>query len=75
MNMLIAIMGETFGQVSETSEENGLMEQVSLIADNNWLLDLQQIFDGKKFIIILTPGAKCETSLNETIECVKDCEA
>jgi hypothetical protein len=34
MNMLIAIMGETFGQVLETAVESGIREQVVLIADH-----------------------------------------
>lgn len=46
MNMLIAIMGETFGQVQEVSHESGLREQVVLIADHAWLLDLKKIFKG-----------------------------
>ena len=33
MNMLIAIMGETFAQVQEAAVENGLREQVVLIAE------------------------------------------
>ena len=44
MNMLIAIMGETFGSVSEESEESGLREQVVLIADHSWLVDLNKVF-------------------------------
>jgi hypothetical protein len=46
MNMLIAIMGETFAQVQESSEENGLLERVSLINDFIWLIDLRKIFKG-----------------------------
>lgn len=46
MNMLIAIMGETFGQVLEVSEESGLREQVVLIEDHSWLLDPRKIFKG-----------------------------
>ena len=44
MNMLIAIMGETFGAVTEKAEENGLKEQVALINDHIWLLDLKKTF-------------------------------
>jgi hypothetical protein len=40
MNMLIAIMGETFAQVSEASEESGIRERVVLISDHAWLLNL-----------------------------------
>jgi hypothetical protein len=34
MNMLIALLGETFGQVLETAVESGIREQVVLIADH-----------------------------------------
>jgi hypothetical protein len=51
MNMLIAIMGETFAQVQESAEENGLLERVNLINDFIWLIDLRKIFKGHKYII------------------------
>jgi hypothetical protein len=51
MNMLIAIMGDTFAQVLEKSVESGIKEQVALIADHDWLLNLTEIFKGKKYII------------------------
>jgi len=44
MNMLIAIMGETFGEVTEKAEQNGLKEQINLINDHIWLLDLKKTF-------------------------------
>jgi hypothetical protein len=40
MNMLIAIMSDTFAQVQEVAEERGLNEQVVLIDDHSWLLNL-----------------------------------
>lgn len=51
MNMLIAIMGDTFGKVQERGEENKLKEQVGLMADFVWLLDLAEVFDRKKYVI------------------------
>jgi len=60
MNMLIAIMGETFGQVSEASVESGIREQVVLISDHAWLLDLQKIFKGKKYVIRVRPSSSSE---------------
>lgn len=33
MNMLVAIMGQTFNDVNEASEETGLFEQITLIQD------------------------------------------
>jgi hypothetical protein len=56
MNMLIAIMGDTFGQVLEKSVETGIREQVVLISDHCWLLDLKKIFKGKKYVIRVTPS-------------------
>ena len=55
MNMLIAIMGETFAQVQEAAEQNGILERVSLINDFIWLIDLRKIFQGQKYIIQVKP--------------------
>ena len=57
MNMLIAIMGETFSQVQEAAVENGLREQVVLIADHLWLLDIKKIFKGQKYVFRVKPSA------------------
>ena len=40
MNMLVAILGQTYGEVSSKSEESGLREQVQLIADHEYILNL-----------------------------------
>jgi hypothetical protein len=55
MNMLIAIMGDTFGRVLELQEENALQEQASLISDHIFLMDLKEEFKGMRHIIVLTP--------------------
>lgn len=44
MNMLIAIMGETFGSVTEEAEISGLKEQVVMISDFAWLVDMDKVF-------------------------------
>jgi len=44
MNIIIAMMGETFEQVQKIKEESGLTEQVSLIQDFIWLLDISKKF-------------------------------
>lgn len=41
MNMLIAIMGDTFARVQEVAEESGLKERVVLINDHDWLIDIK----------------------------------
>ncbi len=40
MNMLIAIMGETFSRVSEAKERSSLMESTHLYADFMWAIRL-----------------------------------
>ena len=75
MNMLIAIMGDTFGQVLEGATESGIREQVVLISDHAWLLDLKKIFKGKKYIIIVTPSVGEEGSSDPIISTVKETES
>jgi hypothetical protein len=67
MNMLIAIMGDTFGIVQEESVENGLREQVVLIQDHLWLLDLRKIFHGQKYILRVRPSASALSEENHVI--------
>lgn len=40
LNMLIAIMVKTFKDVLSNEEQNSLAEQVSLMEDHRWLLNL-----------------------------------
>lgn len=40
VNMLIAIMGSTFGNVYDNQEENALFEQLMLMEDYLWAVDL-----------------------------------
>ena len=51
LNMLIAIMGETFGAVTEKAEQSGLNEQINLINDHVWLLDLKKLFKNQRYLI------------------------
>jgi len=74
MNMLIAIMGETFGVVSEESEESGLREQVVLIADHSWLLDLNKIFKNQKYVIQVKPSSSSQEMEDAVVDKVKDAE-
>jgi hypothetical protein len=40
LNMLIAIMGETFGRVTEAKDRSALMERTHLYADFLWGITL-----------------------------------
>ena len=53
MNMLIAIMGNTFSNVDEKQLESSLYEQVQLMCDFLWLVNLKKTFHGQKFIFIV----------------------
>jgi hypothetical protein len=48
--------------VLEKSVESGIKEQVALIADHDWLLDLAKIFNGKKYIIRVQASSSSEGS-------------
>lgn len=56
MNMLIAIMGNTFSLVQEAAEESGLREQITIMADFIWILDLKKIFNRHRYIIRVFPS-------------------
>ena len=51
MNMIIAIMGETFSQVQSTKEESSLLEQLQLIRDHDYLIKPEEEFKGMRYII------------------------
>ena len=72
MNMLIAIMGDTFSIVQQSKEESGLREQVQLISDHAQLLDLKKLFHGKKYIIRIFPGGSDGLDDDYVVDQVKD---
>ena len=51
MNMLVAIMGQTFNDVNEASEETGLFEQITLIEDFVGLVNHKTQFNKCRYII------------------------
>lgn len=62
MNMLIAIMGDTYNAVYDGAVENGLRERVALMDDHLWLIDLQKEFKNQKYVLIVKPS----NDFNET---------
>ena len=44
MNMIINIMQNTFNNCADAQVENGLSEQIGLIDDHVWLLDIEKMF-------------------------------
>lgn len=52
LNLLIAIMGDTFERVQEMKEQAQLREICALIADNWFLLDRESAFKTAKYIVV-----------------------
>ena len=44
MNLLIAIMGDTFARVQEMKIESATKERVAMISDFMWVLDIEKEF-------------------------------
>jgi len=53
MNVLIAIMGDTFARVQEVKERSGKKERILLIHDFIWIIDLQEEFKGSKYVLVV----------------------
>lgn len=51
LNMLIAMMGDTFGRVTEIGEQTKLKEIASMIADNEFIVNRSTEFKNCKYII------------------------
>jgi hypothetical protein len=74
MNMIIAIMGNTFGNVMAAQEESALSENISLIYDHIWLLNLKEEFKGVKYIIHVKPDLALINDKKETPELLNELE-
>ena len=53
MNLLIAIMGDTFDRVQEVKVQAAAKEKISMITDFIWVLDLQEQFGDAKYVVIV----------------------
>lgn len=72
MNIIIAIMTESFNKVEQTKEQLQLEEQLQLVKDYIWLLDLKKTFKSKKYIIRLTPDMSSHTESENVFDQVQD---
>ena len=59
LNMLIAIMGDTFDRVSEVKEQSALSEKIQILADYVIIVKRESVEKGtkSKFIFAITPKA------------------
>lgn len=71
MNLLIAIMGDSFSRIQPIQEQAALYEQLQLIKDYIWILDLEHIFEGKKYIVRLYPDTLSGESETEKTQAMK----
>lgn len=51
MNMLIAIMSKTFGDVMDNELKSSLSEKIFIIKDHIWIIDYKHVFKNKKYLI------------------------
>ena len=52
LNLLIAIMGDTFDKVTELGEQSKLKEIAQMIYENEFLIDRAKEFSNTKYIIV-----------------------
>lgn len=54
LNLLIAIMGDTFDRVQETAESNMLKELASIMIENDAIISREKVFKDSKYIIVVS---------------------
>ena len=55
LNMLIAIMGQTFGRVVEARDRKSLQECTSIYADFLWMIELTQELKDMRYLYVVRP--------------------
>ena len=58
LNMLVAIMGESFNRVNEQSENQRVREHLQLIVENDFLIERKKIFNDVKYLIEIKDDAE-----------------
>ena len=56
MNMIIAIMSEKFAEVGANAELYKFQQQISIINDFLWVVDLKARFQKDKYILVIKPN-------------------
>jgi len=55
LNLLIAIMGESFARITAIMQQSTLKEICGIMVDHIWLQKISEIFENKRYILWLTP--------------------
>jgi len=66
MNLLIAIMGESFSRITAIMQQSTLKELCCIMQDHIWLQKIDELFESKRYILWLTPDTS--TSGNTIVE-------
>ena len=74
MNLLIAIMGESFGRISGIMQQSTQKEICSIMEDHIWLQKIDELFENKRHILWLTPDTSTSggTVVERQIQQLKD---
>ena len=73
LNMLIAIMGDTFSKLQESSESSAIQELVNIMTENEVLINRRLIFGNNKYIFSITheSGEKHEEDWEGNLNYIK----
>ena len=74
MNLLIAIMGESFARITAIMQQSTYKEVCSIMQDHIWLLKTSELFENKRHILWLTPDTSTSggTVIERQITQLKD---
>ena len=67
LNLLIAIMSDTYGKVIAISEQSKLKEMCSMISENEFVLNRNRVFQNSKYIIVARLE-KAESDANASLD-------
>ena len=62
LNMLVAIMGDTFGKVTEIKEQSGLKEKIDILADYVWIIPEDKV--SLRYVYSMKPRTQTEEESN-----------
>ena len=57
MNLLIALMGDAYGEIMGIQEQSTMKELCCMMNDHIWMLEIKEIFQHSRYILSITPDA------------------
>ena len=67
MNMLIAIMSDTYSRMQEVIDQSRLFETVQMIADHHWLIDLEETYKESRYVVFVETLSHGNRSTNPVV--------